>query len=362
VVNDATGQVVWAAELTHRGDQVHEGLQKRAGVRRGRRSRHTRYRPARSHNRRRPKGWLPPSLISRIQNVQTWVNRLRRWCPVGAISYEAVRFDTQAMQHPEIEGAEYQHGTLAGYEVREYLLLKWGHACAYCQKTGVPLQVEHIVPKIRGGSNRITNLTLACETCNREKGERTAQEFGFPHIQAQAQKPLKDTAAVNATRWALFERLEATGLPIETSMGSRTKWNRKQRGIPKTHWLDAVCVGQSTPERVRWHKVIPLLITATGRQCRQMRNVDKRGFPVGKPKGPSRVSGFQTGDMLRAVVTKGKKIGTYVGRAGVKTDGYFKIRGKFGMVEGIHVRYCSPMYRDDGYSYMKGEAALPPHT
>ena len=34
VTNDTTGEVVWAAELTHRGEQVHKALQKRAAVRR----------------------------------------------------------------------------------------------------------------------------------------------------------------------------------------------------------------------------------------------------------------------------------------------------------------------------------------
>lgn len=120
VLNDATEQVVWAAELTHRGGEIHEGLQKRTGVRRGRRCRHTRYRQARWHNRRRAKGWLPPSLRSRVNNVETWVGCLRRWCPLTAISYEVACFDTQALQNPEVEGVAYQHGALAGLEVKEY--------------------------------------------------------------------------------------------------------------------------------------------------------------------------------------------------------------------------------------------------
>jgi 5-methylcytosine-specific restriction endonuclease McrA len=303
---------------------------------------------------------MAPSLLSRIHNVETWVQRLRRFCPIEAISYEAVRFDTQALQNPEIEGVAYQHGTLAGLEVKEYLLIKWGHRCAYCQKTEVPLEAEHIVPKIRGGSDRIANLTLACKPCNQRKGDQTAEEFGFPHIQAQARQPLKDAAAVNSTRWALYERLKASGLPIETSTGGQTKWNRKQRDIPKTHWLDAVCVGLSTPERVHWQQVIPLLITAKGRQCRRMCNVDDLGFPISSPKGASKVFGFQTGDMVGARVTKGKKVGIYVGRVAIKTDGYFKITGAFGVVEGIHARYCWPIHRNDGYGYKKGQAALPP--
>ena len=60
------------------------------------------------------------------------------------------------MQHPEIQGVEYQQGELFGYEVRAYLLEKWGRQCAYCGAQEVPLQVEHIVCRAQGGSNRVT--------------------------------------------------------------------------------------------------------------------------------------------------------------------------------------------------------------
>src|SRR5260221_4041604 len=119
VVNDATGQVVWAAGLTHRGQQVHAAFRARPASRRSRRQRHTRYRAPRFNNRTRPKGWLPPSVESRVANVTTWVARLRRLCPVGAISQELVKFDTHLMQDAEVSGVAYQQGELAGYEVRE---------------------------------------------------------------------------------------------------------------------------------------------------------------------------------------------------------------------------------------------------
>jgi 5-methylcytosine-specific restriction endonuclease McrA len=186
LLNDATGQVVWAAELTQRGQQVKARLDHRRMCRRSHRQRHTRYRPSRFLNRRRRAGWLPPSLESRIANTVTWVARLQRWCPVGALSLELVKFDTQLMQNAEISGVEYQQGELAGYEVREYVLEKFGRRCAYCQAAKVPLQLEHIVPKVRHGSNRVTNLTLSCKPCNDAKGTRTAAEFGHPAVQAQA--------------------------------------------------------------------------------------------------------------------------------------------------------------------------------
>jgi RRXRR protein len=113
VVNDATGQVVWAAEVAHRGEAVKARLDQRRACRRSRRQRHTRYRPARFANRGRGEGWLPPSLESRLATVLTWVDRLRRWCPIGAISLELVKFDTQLMQDAEISGVEYQQGERA---------------------------------------------------------------------------------------------------------------------------------------------------------------------------------------------------------------------------------------------------------
>ena len=353
VTNDATGEVVWAAELTHRGVQVHKALQKRAAVRRGRRQRHTRYRKPRFLNRRRPKGWLPPSLLSRMRNVETWVARLMRWCPICALSYEVARFDTQALQHPEIAGTAYQHGTLAGYELKEYLLLKWGHRCAYCKQTGIALQVEHLVPKTRGGSHRVSNLTLACERCNRKKGNRTAQEFGFPHLQAQAGLPLRDAAAVNSIRWALYERLKCSGLPVETSTGGRTKWNRTQRDIPKAHWLDAANVGQSTPPRLHWRHVRPLLIRAMGQQSRQMCRMDAQGFPRTRAKKPGAKHAFRTGDIVRAVVPAHlANKGVHVGRMAARANGAFTIATRRGTVTDIGYRYCTRLQRNDGYGYL----------
>ena len=353
VTDDTTGEVLWAAELTHRGEQVHQALQKRAAVRRGRRQRHTRYRQPRFLNRLRPKGWLPPSLLSRMLNIETWVARLMRWCPMGTLSYEAARFDTQAQQNPEIAGTVYQHGTLAGYELKEYLLLKWGHRCVYCQQTGVPLQIEHLVPKSRGGSHRVSNLTLACGSCNQKKGSRTPEEFGFPRLQAQAGLPLKDAAAVNSTRWALYERLKTSGLPIEMSTGGRTKWNRMQRDIPKAHWLDAANVGQSTPPHLLWQHVRPLLIRAMGQQNRQMCRMDAHGFPRTRAKRSSAKHAFRTGDSVLAVVPAHlRNKGVHVGRMAARANGQFTIATRRGTVTDIGYRYCTRLQRNDGYGYL----------
>jgi 5-methylcytosine-specific restriction endonuclease McrA len=346
LVDDSEGVVVFAAELHHRGAAIKQALDARRAVRRSRRTRKTRHRAARFLNRRRKAGWLPPSLESRVCNVVTWVNRLRRLAPITAISLELVRFDTQQMQNAEISGIEYQHGELAGYEVREYLLEKWHRCCAYCGATDLPLQVEHIMPRSRGGTNRVSNLTLACEPCNQAKGNQTAVEFGYPEIQAQAQQPLKDAAAVNTTRWALYQALQATGLPVEIGTGGRTKYNRVQRGLPKTHWLDAACVGESTPTVLDVAAVIPLMITAIGWGNRQMCGTNKYGFPIRHRARQKHQFGYQRGDLVRARVPNGKYAGLYIGRVTVRARGTFRINGV-----DVHRRHCERLMQADGYRY-----------
>ena len=368
IVNDATGEVVFAAQLTHRGQSIKERIDARRGVRRGRRQRHTRYRKPRWQNRRRPKGWLPPSLESRLANTLTWAHRLIRLCPITAISQELVKFDLQAMDNPEISGVEYQQGTLAGYELREYLLEKWNRTCAYCGKQAVALQVEHIHPRAHGGTNREVNLTLACESCNLKKGTQSIEQFlkGKPDvlkkIRAQAKSPLLDATALNATRWALYARLKRFGLPVECGSGGLTKFNRTQRNLPKTHWGDAACVGTATPSVLDTSRIVPLLITATGHGCRQMCRMDKNGFPRTGPKQAKRVKGLQTGDLVRAVVPTGKKVGTYVGPVAVRATGSFNITTPNGTVQGISHRCCTSLHRCDGYSYQAGVAAFALHT
>jgi 5-methylcytosine-specific restriction endonuclease McrA len=151
--------------------------------------------------------------------------------PVCQVNVEVGSFDTQKMQHPDIAGLQYQQGELQGYLMREYLLEKWGRQCAYCKGKGVPLEIEHITPRSKGGSNRASNLTLACHACNTHKGAQTAAEFGHPKIQAQASVPLRDAAHVSALKTTVVKQLETIfGKEHVVSHavrmgGSQPRWN-----------------------------------------------------------------------------------------------------------------------------------------
>lgn len=293
--------VIMLGELIHKTG-IKAALESRRSLRRGRRNRKTRYRKPRFLNRAnaRTKGKLPPSLVARVQQTTNLLTKLRSLIPIGAISTEHVKFDTQLMENPDIQGIEYQRGALMGYEVKEYLLERDGRKCAYCKKENVPLEVEHIQPRSRGGSDRVSNLTIACRPCNQAKNNQTAAEFGHPDVQKNTKRTLKDAAMVNATRWRLFEDLKRTGLPVECGTGARTKWQRLAHGLPKEHYFDAVCVGKSTPEHLTFAVKYISIFKATGRGKRQMCRTDKFGFPLVHRQRKKLHFGFQTGDIVKA--------------------------------------------------------------
>ncbi|WP_017663324.1 RNA-guided endonuclease IscB [Baaleninema simplex] len=349
-------RVIWVSELSHRGQQIKNDLEKRRALRRSRRHRKTRYRKPRFLNRTRPKGWLPPSLNHRVETTMTWVNRLRKLCPIVSIAQELVRFDTQKLQDPEVSGIEYQQGELLGYEIREFLLEKWGRKCAYCGAENLPLEVEHIHPKSQGGSDRVSNLALACHQCNQAKGNRDIREFlsGKPsvldRILKQAKAPLKDAAAVNATRWKLYQQLKETGLPVEVGTGGLTKFNRTQLGLPKTHWLDAACVGKSTPDRLDVAVEKPLLVAAKGHGVRQRCRPDRYGFPRAVAPKAKSFQGFQTGDIVKATIPQGKFAGNYTGRIAIRFRPSFRLNAGVKPFD-VHPKYLTTVQKSDGYEY-----------
>lgn len=401
-------EAVCLGEIRHKPG-IKDKMDKRRWLRRGRRNRKTRYRKPRFNNRhpekcvacgrnaRRGSRYcrpcekarnfvdnghrdtrLPVSLEARVNQTTNAVNKLTRCLPIAAISTEHVKFDTQLLQNPEVSGMEYQHGELFGYEVKEYLLEKFNRRCAYCGAQGVPLEVEHVVPRNPRhgpqGTNRISNLVMACELCNKSKGNLQPEEWlgklqrssrkidriraaNLPEVLKRLKEPLRDAAMMNATRWALYNRLKKTGLPIECGTGARTKHNRLRMGLPKTHYFDACCVGESTPERIVVRQRYTAVWSATGRGTRKMCNADADGFPVGHRGRKKNFFGFQTGDLVAADVPGGKYAGRWTGRVAVRTSGYFDIKDGSGkrVCQGIHWKHLRILQRSNGWQYEKLE-------
>jgi hypothetical protein len=214
----------------------------------------------------------------------------------------------------------------------------------------VPLEIEHIRPSSRGGSDRISNLCLACHKCNQAKGNETAAEWGHPEVEQQAQAPLKDAAVVNATRERLLEALRVFGLPIGTWSGGRTRFNRARFGIEKTHALDALCVGELFGVVKGSLKTLSIQAMGRGDHCRTLWT--DTGFPRGYKMRQKRVAGFATGDRVEAIVpARLKTAGIHVGRVAVRSSRSFSIRTRQRKVDGINAGYCRLVQRGDGYEY-----------
>ncbi|GCB51085.1 HNH endonuclease [Streptomyces sp. NL15-2K] len=353
-----------AIELRYRGAQIHKAMSQRAAYRRARRSRNLRYRAPRFDNRSRSAGWLGPSVQHRVDTTGSTVRQLIRYVPVSELHVERVSFDTHAMSQGRgwLEASEYQQGTLAGYEARQYLLEKWGRKCAYCGIGDVPLQVEHVQPRAYGGSDRLSNLTLACAPCDAAKGKQSVTEFlshrpaALKRILAQIKTPLRDAAVMNATRWRIVDQLRSTHLPVYSWSGGRTQYNRVSHGLAKTHTLYALAVGAVKggtrivrfPERV-------LVATAAGRGTYARTRSDRHGFPRLSLPRTKQCFGYATGDLVRAVIPSGKYAGSWTGRVAVRSTGRFNIRSSRGTAQGIHQRYIHLLQRADGYGYITRE-------
>jgi len=50
------------------------------------------------------------------------------------------------------------------------------HSCQYCGIRGVPMTIDHVIPKVLGGPDSWTNLVTACLACNNRKGDRSPEE------------------------------------------------------------------------------------------------------------------------------------------------------------------------------------------
>ncbi|WP_208900235.1 RNA-guided endonuclease IscB [Streptomyces incarnatus] len=221
----------------------------------------------------------PTSLRHRVNTTFSLARRLCRYAPVTEIHLERTSFDTHAMSAGRpLYGAEYTQGPLPGTTARAYLHGKWNSACVYCGATGVPLNIEHVRPRSRGGSDRITNLVLSRVPCNKAKGSRSVESFLaqrpelLARILEQTKASLRDAAAMNRVQGHLTEALERLGRPVHAWPGYLTKANRDAMGLTKTHTLDALCVGHLDRDNGETIVRVPdqvLVVKATGVRLRR---------------------------------------------------------------------------------------------
>ena len=356
-ITDNEDSVVVLAEIEHRGHVIKKSLDNRRIIRRSRRNRKTRYRPARFLNRTRPEGWLAPSVKSRADNVVNFIRKYKKLININKVMIEHVSFDTAQMSsNTKLWGNAYQQGPLYQQKLRSFIFGRSNGKCVYCGAKAT--EIDHVIPRSNGGTNSTYNLVASCRACNQMKSNLTLKEFGklvgkdFGKLEPK--KLPKDAAIIQSAREYTIRKIQDI-IPNTVSYAAwLTKYNRDQLGLPKEHYYDALSVGE-VPTKFNFLADKVLQISAKGRGSRQMCAMNKYGFPRTKPKGSKSVNGFQTGDMVKAIVTEGLKIGEYLGRVVIHSHGYFDIKMGKDLIQGIRHKYCHIIQRGDGYSYSYNE-------
>lgn len=296
------GEMLFQAETKCRPD-ISEKIAERRSYRRNRRCRKVRYRKARFQNRRKPEGWVAPS-IRQLKHEHDKLRRLvENILPVTSWAVELNKFDFQKMENPDIQGVQYQNGPQKGcFDVREYVLERDGYACVLCGS-----EKDRRLCRFRGKSSRPKNLVTLCSACRKKAVNREIP------LEALLEN-YRWAARVNTMRalWAPSERLVLVS-------AEQVAEARSALGIGKSHVNDAlaaVCAafgvgpkpGSAKPLRGRFvrrknrqlHRANPVKGGTRPRANANRRLVNRRGVR------------FQKGDLVVYRTRDGREIAGYV--------------------------------------------------
>ena len=226
-----------AVDVTLRADMVKLNSERRT-YRRARRARKTWHRKPRFLNRRKPEGWLAPSIQHKLDSHIKLINRVKEILPISKIMVDAAAFDIQKIKNPEISGVDYQNGEQKGFwNVREYVLYRDGHACQHCKGRSRDrvLEVHHIKSR-QTGSNRPDNLITLCSTCH----DRVSK--GEIILKVKPSKGFKAETFMTMTRWKLINQLKEMGYVVSHTYGYLTKNIRIALNLAKSHINDAFVI------------------------------------------------------------------------------------------------------------------------
>ena len=318
-------KVLYESEVVLRNDIV-ELLSGRRALRNSRRSRKTRYRKPRFDNRKKPDGWLAPSIRQKIETHVTVVGNVMKILPVTKIIVETASFDIQKIKNPEIEGEGYQHGEqLDFWNVREYVLFRDGQTCQCCKgksKDNI-LNVHHIESRKTGG-NAPNNLITLCETCHK------AYHKGIITLPKEIHRGMRfrDAAFMGIMRWAFYDRLKELynplGAEVINTYGYITKNTRIEHGLPKEHYVDARCISDNPAAKPLDHYYFQKKVRCHNRQIHK--NTILKGGIRKRNQASYEVKGFRLYDQ---VLWKGQKCFIF----GRRSTGRMDLR----LLDGTHI-------------------------
>jgi len=238
-------------------DDIPELLKQRKGYRRSRRSRNKRYRPARFNNRKREKEWLPPSVRSKYNHITNWIDKLTSYLSDFELTVEIANFDIHKLKNPNIEGKEYQQGSLYQYEnVKQYLIFRESNKCQLCNKPkgDDTWNLHHLHQSKDCGTDSPDNLALLHSKCH----DRLHSNSLSSKLKENTKKLAKQKSNVKRFRYTTFMNIIKNRLcnylkneyrdKVNFTYGYITNTNRRKLGLSKTHYNDSIAMHQEEVE------------------------------------------------------------------------------------------------------------------
>lgn len=220
-------------------DDIHKNMMARHQARRDRRNRKTRYRKDRFLNRKRKDGWLPPTVQSKLDATFMWIDRFDSLLPNSILHIEVGKFDTQKMINPDITNEEYQNGQCAGYyDVRYFVFARDNYTCQVCKRKNKILNTHHIIYRTKGGTDRADNLITVCTDCHTSENHKVGGILYNWMVKHKKVKQYKEATFMNIVRKRTFAKYPKAII----TYGSETSPYRKELGLEKTHYNDAIAI------------------------------------------------------------------------------------------------------------------------
>ncbi len=268
--------------------------------------------------------------------------------------------------------------------VKQYLLTVNKHKCAYCGGLSDDhiLQIEHIYPKSKGGTDKVNNLTISCRICNDAKDSLTLDQWerilrsspseinekrlkSIPALKRQSKlKGFQYSALTQSYKNYLLAELRKD-FRVEVTFGAKTKYYRNQLGLPKSQINDALIIAsEGNPFEMPQYYILERQIKK--RYPHDYISPPKKGQPIVKYKRKAEMFGFRlwervkcnhakSNQRLRLMAKLGKVIGYIQGR---RNSGSFAIASLEGdlLIGGISYKKLELMQQANS-SYIKERRA-----
>lgn len=268
---------------------------------------------ARFNNRKRPEGWITPTVRHLVETHLNMVDKICRILPVTDWSIEYNRFSFMKMDNPSVFGKDYQNGPLKGYkDVNTFIYKEQNGKCICC---GNPIKhYHHIQPRHKNGSDCPENIVGLCDACHSLVHTRRMRSM---LAKIGKQKEYAALSALNQAMPYIYKGLvERFGQEhVYTCHGYDTKHIRDEIDVDKTHSVDAACIAANSLKTSPKFRITPFEIVQFRRHNRAIINNQRErtykfnGVTVAKNRTPRfEQKGPSLQDYLNTIPQKDRRI------------------------------------------------------